>query len=89
MVIGGQAVLRYGEVRLTKDIDLSLGLGPADAKPPIELLSTLGLRHLVEDSKEFLPTPFKTTKVVLRSILFLVYQTTNSAKALSRDLKPF
>jgi hypothetical protein len=27
MVIGGQAVLLYGEPRLTKDIDITLGIG--------------------------------------------------------------
>lgn len=27
MVIGGQAVLLYGEPRLTKDIDIALGIG--------------------------------------------------------------
>jgi predicted nucleotidyltransferase len=27
MIIGGQAVLRYGEPRLTKDIDITLGVG--------------------------------------------------------------
>jgi len=27
MVIGGQAVLLYGEPRLTKDIDITLGKG--------------------------------------------------------------
>jgi len=26
MVIGGQAVLRYGEARLTKDVDITLGM---------------------------------------------------------------
>ncbi len=28
MVIGGQAVLLYGEPRLTEDIDITLGLSP-------------------------------------------------------------
>jgi len=27
MVIGGQAVLLYGEPRLTRDIDITLGIG--------------------------------------------------------------
>ena len=27
MIIGGQAVLLYGEPRLTRDIDVTLGLG--------------------------------------------------------------
>jgi hypothetical protein len=28
MIIGGQAVLIYGEPRLTRDIDVTLGVGP-------------------------------------------------------------
>ncbi|MGH9445099.1 MAG: hypothetical protein ACRD3O_05145, partial [Terriglobia bacterium] len=28
MLIGGQAVLLYGEPRLTRDIDVTLGVGP-------------------------------------------------------------
>ena len=28
MVIGGQAVLLYGEPRVTKDVDITLGVGP-------------------------------------------------------------
>jgi hypothetical protein len=30
MLIGGQAVLLYGEPRLTRDIDVSLGVGPEE-----------------------------------------------------------
>ncbi len=44
MVIGGQAVLLYGEPRLTRDIDVTLGLGP-DALP--SLLGRL-LRQVVQ-----------------------------------------
>ena len=32
MVIGGQAVLIYGEPRLTKDIDITLGVGVSKLK---------------------------------------------------------
>ncbi len=34
MIIGGQAVLIYGEPRLTRDIDITLGLTP-DALPQV------------------------------------------------------
>ena len=30
MIIGGQAVLLYGEPRLTKDIDITLGINDSD-----------------------------------------------------------
>ena len=32
MVIGGQAILLYGELRLTKDIDITLGVGVEQKK---------------------------------------------------------
>jgi hypothetical protein len=32
MVIGGQAVLLYGEPRLTRDIDITLGIGIEEIK---------------------------------------------------------
>jgi predicted nucleotidyltransferase len=53
MVIGGQAVLLYGEPRLTKDIDITLGLG-ADGFEEIKgMVQNLGLRILVDHPKEF------------------------------------
>ncbi len=48
MVIGGQAVLLYGEPRLTRDIDITLGLGP-DALPSLlRLVRDVGLTPLVD-----------------------------------------
>jgi len=38
MVIGGQAVLLYGEPRLTRDIDITLGLGIDDLEKLIKYL---------------------------------------------------
>lgn len=50
MVIGGQAVLLYGEPRMTKDIDVTLGLG-VDGQNPIRTLSAgLGLTPLADAS---------------------------------------
>lgn len=42
MVIGGQAVLLYGEPRLTRDIDLTLGVGLERWKEIDELARSLG-----------------------------------------------
>lgn len=53
MVIGGHAVLIYGEPRLTKDIDITLGLDPGDYKLILEPLKDLGVKVLVEDPKSF------------------------------------
>jgi len=53
MVIGGQAVLLYGEPRLTRDIDITLGLGVENLTRLEALTGALGLRTLVADDKEF------------------------------------
>lgn len=53
MVIGGQAVLLYGEPRLTRDIDLTLGLGPDEAERLMSLLPWLELSPLTPHPKEF------------------------------------
>jgi len=53
MVIGGQAVLLYGEPRLTKDIDITLGVG-TDRYESIRALShRLNLKFLTEDPEAF------------------------------------
>ena len=41
MVIGGQAVLLYGEPRLTKDIDITLGIGVGKLEKIISLIKHL------------------------------------------------
>ncbi len=56
MVIGGQAVLLYGEPRLTRDIDITLGVGVEQAETVISL--ALDLRPLPEDVREFVGRTF-------------------------------
>jgi predicted nucleotidyltransferase len=51
MVIGGQAVLLYGEPRLTKDIDITLGIGVKELNKIKKIVSIIGLKILVK--KEF------------------------------------
>ncbi len=53
MVIGGQAALLYGEPRLTRDIDITLGVGVDGLDKVKKIVSTLGLNGLVRDEKEF------------------------------------
>ncbi len=53
MVIGGQAVLLYGEPRLTKDIDITLGVGPDQWRELLEMSQAFGLHPLVETPEEF------------------------------------
>ena len=59
MVIGGQAVLRYGEPRLTRDIDVTLGVAPDQLSDVLAAVGPLGLRPLVE------PEPFVSETLVL------------------------
>ena len=58
MVFGGQAVLLYGELRVTRDIDVALGVEPREAAPVLAMIGELGLQILVSDVEEFLRQTF-------------------------------
>ncbi len=53
MVIGGQAVLIYGEPRLTKDIDITLGIGAEDVNKIKTVAKKLGLTILTDNIDDF------------------------------------
>ena len=53
MIIGGQAVLLYGEPRLTKDIDVTLGIGIDGFEVIMKTVQNLALRILVNNPREF------------------------------------
>jgi len=53
MVIGGQAVLVYGEPRLTKDIDITLGLGLDGLDKIKGVVEKLKLKYLIDNAEEF------------------------------------
>lgn len=53
MVIGGQAVLLYGEPRLTRDIDITLGIGPERVQEIAGLAAELGWKILTDSPTEF------------------------------------
>ncbi len=53
MVIGGQAVLLYGEPRLTRDIDIIMGIGVEGLDRVKKIIPIIGLRSLVQKEKEF------------------------------------
>jgi hypothetical protein len=50
MVVGGQAVLLYGEPRLTKDIDITLGADLTRLQDVISAVHDIGLTPLVDPS---------------------------------------
>ena len=58
MVIGGQAVLLYGEPRLTRDIDITLGVGVDELNKLKKTVSSLSLKILVERDEEFVERNF-------------------------------
>jgi len=53
MVIGGQAVLLYGEPRLTRDIDITLGIEANELGRIKGLIPAMGLKILVKEDKKF------------------------------------
>ncbi len=53
MIIGGQAVLLYGEPRLTKDIDVTLGIGVKELNRLKAILPRMGLEALIKDVVQF------------------------------------
>ncbi len=58
MIIGGQAVLLYGEPMLTKDIDITLGVGPEYLEKLLLISKELRLKVLVNDVQEFVNQTF-------------------------------
>ena len=53
MVIGGQAVLLYGEPRLTKDIDITLGVGVDNLEKMMKIATMLKLKYLADNVTDF------------------------------------
>jgi predicted nucleotidyltransferase len=53
MVIGGQAVQVYGEPRLTKDIDITLGLGIDGVDRVLAVCRSARLKPLADDVERF------------------------------------
>lgn len=53
MLIGGQAVLLYGEPRLTRDIDVTLGVAPDRHGEILDVARVCGWRVLVESPALF------------------------------------
>ncbi|HTC19500.1 MAG TPA: DUF6036 family nucleotidyltransferase [bacterium] len=53
MVIGGQAVLVYGEPRFTKGIDITLGAGVERLDEVLKLVGSIGWKALTPSPAEF------------------------------------
>ncbi|MEK6600130.1 MAG: nucleotidyl transferase AbiEii/AbiGii toxin family protein [Deltaproteobacteria bacterium] len=53
MIIGGQAVLLYGEPRLTRDIDITLGVNPDRLDELLVILKNFSLKPIPKDIQSF------------------------------------
>jgi len=58
MIIGGQAVLLYGTPRMTKDIDITLGVSVDELDKVLEAAAMCDLRIIPENFKEFVARTF-------------------------------
>jgi predicted nucleotidyltransferase len=92
MVIGGQAVLLYGEPRLTRDIDITLGIGVDGLDRVKKIIPIIGLKSLVQKEREFvkrnrvLPTIEKKSGIRVDFIFsFSAYE--RQAIERARDIK--
>ena len=81
MIIGGQAVLLYGEPRLTRDIDITLGVNIDRITELLAVVKELSLKPLPEDVEAFamqtmvLPAVDETTGIRVDFIFsFLPYE---------------
>jgi len=87
IVIGGQAVLLYGEPRLTADIDITVGLGIDELSRLLTAAEESGLVPLVSDieafTKETMVVPLKDKTTDIR-IDFVLSFTTYEAAAIKR-----
>lgn len=53
MVVGGQAVLVYGEARTTKDIDITLGVGVEELPALLRAIKKINLEPKIKDVERF------------------------------------
>ncbi|MBM3708395.1 MAG: nucleotidyltransferase family protein [Actinobacteria bacterium] len=87
MIIGGQAVLLYGEPRLTRDIDITLGVSIEEVDRILKIIKEIDLMPIPEDIKSFavktFVIPVKDNDSGIR-IDFIFSQTSYEKQALKR-----
>ena len=59
MIIGGQAVLLYGEPRLTRDIDITLGINTDKLPKLLTVVDDIGSIPIPEDLETFVRETYK------------------------------
>ena len=88
MIIGGQAVLLYGEPRLTRDIDVTIGADVSWLPDLLRSVEDIGLKSLPDDVEAFvrrtmvLPTQHTETGILVDFIFsFTPYEIEAIARA--------
>ena len=90
MIIGGQAVLLYGEPRFTRDIDVTLGVGPDKLEEILSIIDLARLRPIPKEIKTFvretlvLPALDETTGI---RVDFIFSLTPYESQAIARGNK--
>ena len=87
MIIGGQAVLLHGEPRLTQDVDVTLGVGPARLPDVLSVCQELDFKPLPENVEDFVQTTFvlpAADRVTGIRVDLIFSTTTYEAEAISR-----
>ncbi len=87
MIIGGQAVLLYGEPRLTKDIDITLGVSIDKLSELLSIIKKIELMPLPENiigfTQKTFVLPAKDIKTNIR-VDFIFSQTSYEKQAIER-----
>ncbi len=87
MIIGGQAVLLHGEPRLTQDVDVTLGVGPARLPEILSVCQELDFEPLPENVEDFVRSTFvlpAADRVTGIRVDLIFSTTTYEAEAISR-----
>jgi predicted nucleotidyltransferase len=90
MIIGGQAVLLYGEPRLTRDIDITLGVNTDRLRDLLGIIQDMSFRPLTEDIESFvrqtmvLPVMDDTTGIRVDFIFSFTHYETEAIKRARR-----
>lgn len=90
MIIGGQAVLFYGEPRLTKDVDITIGLGVEELPLMKEAAKALSLSIKADDAfiRDTMVLPVEDTKAGIRiDFIFSITPFEREAIARAREVK--
>lgn len=87
MIIGGQAVLLYGDPRLTRDIDITIGVGIDELSQLLDIIKKIDLLPLPENIVSFVEKtfvlPVKDIKTNIR-VDFIFSQTSYEKQAIER-----